>query len=195
MNTKTVAKLFKEPAQWPLIPPWWLLPSPQAAALLNVKPATLQSWRICGEGPEPVPPMYLHPTQGDPMYYRYGDIREWAATCLGLSFSFDDQLNWFFKSVNAPMATSASPLEKTARTFEHFFQMDRKRIQIGLGPLFFAGVGAEATLWEENYLGYLDTYFAKQPRFRNPANKPPLCGPFELEIDIPTEGLEHLLPS
>ena len=56
MRIKTVAKLFKEPAQWPLIPPWWLLPSPQAAAFLNIKPATLQSWRIRGEGPEPVPP-------------------------------------------------------------------------------------------------------------------------------------------
>ncbi|MDR6266599.1 helix-turn-helix domain-containing protein [Roseobacter sp. N2S] len=195
MSTKTVAKLFKEPAQWPLIPPWWLLPSPQAAALLNIKPATLQSWRIRGEGPDPVPPMYLHPTQGDPMYYRYGDIREWAASCLGLSFSFDTQLNGFLKSEDTPMAKSASPLEKSARTFDHVFQMDRKRIQIGLGPLFFAGVGAEATLWEENYLGYLDTYFAKQPRFRNPASKPPFCGPFEFEIDIPTEGLEHLLPT
>ncbi len=92
------------------------------------------------------------------------------------------------------MAKSNSPLEKSASAFDHFFQMDRKRIQIGLGPLAFVGVGAEAVLWEESYLGYLDTYFAKQPRFRNPTAKPPLCGPFEFEIDIPIEGLEHILP-
>lgn len=134
MSTKTVAKLFKEPAQWPLIPPWWLLPSPQAAAFLNIKPATLQSWRIRGEGPNPVPPMYLHPTQGDPMYYRYGDIREWAASCLGLSFSFDAQLNGFLKNEDTPMAKSASPLEKSASTFDQFFRWIENASKLASAP-------------------------------------------------------------
>jgi hypothetical protein len=53
-------------------PPWWLLSAPQAAALLNIKPATLQSWRIRGEDPDPVPPRHLHSIQGNPVYCRYG---------------------------------------------------------------------------------------------------------------------------
>lgn len=193
MSRNSVVHLFKEPAQWPLIPPWWLLSAPQAAALLNIKSATLQSWRIRGEGPDPVPPMYLHPTQGNPVYYRYGDIREWAASRVGLLFSFEDQCLDFLSTPSKPPTDSCT--EKMAGGFDYTFQFDRKRVQLGLGPLFFAGSGAEAIVWEEELLGYFDTYYARQPRFRNPEAKPPLCGPFQYEIDIPIEGLEHILPA
>ena len=89
MSRNSVAHLFKEPAQWPLIPPWWLVSAPQAAALLNIKPATLQSWRIRGGGPEPVPPMYLHPTQGSRPQARV-DLRR-RLTCEVEIGSHDDR--------------------------------------------------------------------------------------------------------
>lgn len=135
MSIKTVEKLFKEPAQWPLIPPWWLLPSPQAAALLNIKPATLQSWRIRGEGPEPVPPMYLHPTQGDPMYYRYGDIREWAASSLGMAFPFKEQCRAFLQDVDPQFSKQNDPIDSLCRMFDWILQFDRERIKLELEPL------------------------------------------------------------
>lgn len=191
MSRHSVAHLFKEPARWPHIPPWWLLPAPQAAALLNIKPATLQSWRVRGEGPDQVPPMYLFPTQGNPVYYRYGDIREWAASRVGLSFSFLDQCFQF--QASAFKSSANASIGKMARCFDHMFQYDRQRIQLGLEPLYFTGGEEEATFWKAEFLGYLDTYYARQPRFRNQTAKPPLCGPFACEIDIPTEGMEHVL--
>ena len=185
MNIKTVAKLFKEPAQWPLIPPWWLLPSPQAAALLNIKPATLQSWRIRGEGPEPVPPMYLLPTQGDPMYYRYGDIREWAASSLGMAFPLEEQCRAFLQDVDPKLSKIDNPMDSLARCFDYILQFERERIKNGLEPLF----------WDLNMIEMLDTYYSKQPRFRPLSTKPVFCGPFECDIHIPTEELCHILPA
>lgn len=85
MNENPSAKLFKEPANWPLIPPWWLVSSTDAAALLNVKPATLHSWRARNQGPKPFPPMYLRPTQGRPFYYQYGALRSWSVSKLGMT--------------------------------------------------------------------------------------------------------------
>ena len=58
------ANLYKDAARWPVMPPWWLLSSPQAAALINVTPATLHMWRTRGEGPPAVPPLFLKPAQG-----------------------------------------------------------------------------------------------------------------------------------
>lgn len=194
MSRTSGANLFIEPAQWPLLPPWWLLAAPRAAALLNVTSATLQNWRVRGEGPESVPPMYLKPTQGDPIYYRYADIRAWAATRVGISFSLEDQLDAFLKGEGCPLAKDNSPIRSLARAFDYFIQVDRKRVQLGLGPLFFSGCGPEAILWEESYLGYLDTYYSKQPCFRNSNSKPEFCGPFEFDIQIPTMDLCDLPP-
>jgi len=195
MSKTSGSNLFKEPAQWPLLPPWWLLAAPRAAALLSVTSATLQNWRVRGEGPESVPPMYLKPTQGDPIYYRYADIRSWAATRVGLSFSLEDQSYAFLKEEGCPLAKNNSPVGSLARAFDHIFQFDRRRVQIGLGPLFFSGCGGEDTLWEENYLGYLDTYYSKQPHFRSPNTKPSFCGPFEFDIQIPISEFSHAPPA
>ncbi len=181
MSRKTVAHLFKEPAQWPRIPPWWLLPSPQAAALLNIKPATLQNWRIRGEGPEPVPPMYLHPTQGDPMYYRYGDIRGWAASSLGMTFPLEEQCSAFLQDADPRFGKHDDPTDSLSRSFDSILQFERERIKNGLEPLY----------WEHGMIGMLDTYYSKQPRFRSPSTKPDFCGPFEFNIDLPVEELGH----
>lgn len=185
MSTKTVAKLFKEPAQWPLIPPWWLLPSPQAAALLNIKPATLQGWRIRGEGPEPVPPMYLLPTQGNPMYYRYGDIREWAASSLGMTFPFEDQCRAFLQDVDPKLSSIDNPLDNLACGFDWMLQFERERIKYGLEPRY----------WDLNLIGKLDLYYSKQPRFRFPSTKPDFYGPFEFDIRISKEELRRAFPA
>lgn len=75
MNVSVGASLFRDTSHWPVIPPWWLLSSPQAAALINVTSATLHVWRVKGKGPPIVPPMYLKPTQGDPVFYQYGAMR------------------------------------------------------------------------------------------------------------------------
>jgi hypothetical protein len=168
MSRNSVAHLFKEPAQWPLIPPWWLVSAPQAAALLNIKPATLQSWRIRGEGPEPVPPMYLHPTQGNPVYYRYGDIREWAASRVGLSFPFEDQCIAFLQEVEPWLGETEWPVGGLALSFDILYRDERKLVQQGEDPHRL----------DRKLIETLDTFYSRQPRFKNPKKKPSLYGPY-----------------
>lgn len=154
MNPLPAAKLFKEPAQWPLIPPWWLVPSTAAAALLNVKPATLISWRIRGYGPPPYPPMYLKPTQGRPLYYQYGELRSWAANALGMAYSFEDQCTDFFTEVLPVLNHGTGSLEGRIRTFERQYLDDRGRLLRGAG-----GNSIKAA-----HIHALDAFFERQPK-------------------------------
>jgi hypothetical protein len=154
MSRISGANLFKEPAQWPLLPPWWLLAAPRAAALLNVTSATLQNWRVRGEGPEPVPPMYLKPTQGDPIYYRYTDIRSWAATRLGLSYTFDDQCVDFFNEVCPNLNGGTGSNLGRAKTFDMLFSSARSEVRVGNPPIHFDLKTIEG----------MDIYYSRQPK-------------------------------
>ena len=154
MKKKFGANLFKEPAKWPLIPPWWLVSSPQAAALLNVTPATLHNWRIRGEGPAAVPPMYLKPTQGDPIYYLYGKVRSWAAKRLGLTYAMEDQCRDFFNNTNPHLDTLFSSWRGGAKTFDMFFKADHKSVSNGGNP---SHISLEQ-------LHEMDVYYTRQPR-------------------------------
>lgn len=153
MSVKTGQKLFENPSKWPLLPPWWLLARPQAAALLNVTPATMRNWDIRGEGPAQVPPMYLRPTQGTPAYYRYADIREWAADRIGIQYSFDNQCLDFFEQV-FPMLTGGTGL-MTARAslFDSFFREDRDALRSGKKLRHLTKETIES----------LDLHFSRQP--------------------------------
>lgn len=154
MNEKSTGKLFKEPAIWPLIPPWWLLSSTDAAALLNIKPATLHSWRIRGHGPVPYPPMYLKPTQGRPLYYQYGALRSWAATRLGMAYSLEDQCVDFFEEVFPYVIEGTGSLKGRIEVFEKCFLRERKAVLNG---------NASGAIKLE-HLHECDTYYARQPR-------------------------------
>ena len=106
MPKKPGANLYKDAASWPVIPPWWLLSSTQAAALINVTPATLHYWRTRGEGPATVPTLFLRPTQGDPIFYVYAVLRSWAAERVGIQYSFEDQCSDYFLEVIPGLETS-----------------------------------------------------------------------------------------
>jgi len=154
MKKKSGANLFKEPAKWPLIPPWWLLSSPQAAALLNVTPATLNNWRVRGEGPVAVPPMYLKPTQGDPIYYLYGKVRSWAAERLSLTYVMADQCQDFFNSVDPRLHELFSSWRGGAKNFNMLFEADHKRARNGKKTAFFS----------PEQIHEMDIYYSRQPR-------------------------------
>lgn len=153
MNKNSVAHLFKEPAQWPFIPPWWLVSTPQAAALLNMKPATLQHWRVRGEGPEPVPPMYLRPTQGDPVYYIYANIRSWAAQRLGLSYSIHEQCYDFFNETMPILNRGEAPWRGRAKTFDMLFKQAHVDVRKKRKPRYLT----------IEQLQKMDLYYSKQP--------------------------------
>ncbi|MGR3608690.1 MAG: helix-turn-helix transcriptional regulator [Sulfitobacter sp.] len=153
MTKTSGANLFKEPTKWPLMPPWWLLSSPQAAALLSVTSATLHNWRVRGEGPEPVPPMYLRKTQGNPIYYRYSNVRTWAATRVGLEYSFEDQCHDFFERVFPPMNGFTGPLKGVLKIFDDLFAKERSKVKSGNDPWQLSLADVET----------MDVYYSRQP--------------------------------
>ncbi len=131
MNENPAAKLFKEPAIWPSMAPWWLLPSTDAAALLNVKPATLHTWRVRGYGPPVFTPMYVRPTQGNPLYYQFGALRSWAASKLGMAFSYEDQCVEFIRQYVPFLVDGSYPLESSREYFEDTLENARRCAQQG----------------------------------------------------------------
>lgn len=154
MSKISGANLFKEPANWPLIPPWWLISSPQAAALLNVTSATLHNWRIRGEGPAAVPPMYLKPTQGDPIYYLYGFVRSWAAERLGLTYSIEDQCRDFFNGTEPRLNDGETTWQGRARSFDLLFHDDHRRVRSGQNPEYIPF----------ELVQDMDLYYSRQPK-------------------------------
>jgi len=158
MSKISGSNLFKNPAKWPLIPPWWLLSAPQAAALLGVTSASLHNWRVRSEGPEAVPPMYLRKTQGDPIYYMYGAVRLWAAHRVGLDYSMDDQCSDFFSHALPKMNGGIGSWQGRAKEFEIFFQRDHTQACKGEEPAYFS----------LEQVQQMDVYFSRQPRQLQP---------------------------
>jgi hypothetical protein len=158
MIENPAGKLFKEPAIWPQIPPWWLISSTDAAALLNVKPATLHSWRIRGQGPKPYPPMYFRPTQGRPLYYQYGSLRTWAASRLGMAYPFDDQCMDFFREALPLLVGGTGGISGRIAFFEKQFLEERQTALRGKGSCIF----------ELEKIHDLDVYYSRQPKLLGP---------------------------
>jgi hypothetical protein len=154
MNENPSAKLFKEPAIWPNMAPWWLVASTEAAALLNVNPTTLHTWRTRGYGPPVVPPMYVRPTAGKPLYYQYGALRTWAASKLGMAYSFDDQCIDFFERNQRHILSCFKGLTPRVEVFEDLFLGDRENMLKGLPPRFF----------KAHEVHELDISYSRQPK-------------------------------
>jgi hypothetical protein len=150
------AKLYKDAARWPVMPPWWLLSSPQAAALINVTPATLHYWRTRGEGPATVPSLFLRKTQGDPVFYIYGVLRTWAAERVGIQYNFGDQCSDYFLHGQPHLDTCFSSLAAKASMFDHLHEHARDKIGRGEDP----GIVDRETVLS------LDAFYAKQPKWR-----------------------------
>lgn len=150
------ANLYKDAARWPAIPPWWLLSSPQAAALINVTPATLHYWRTRGEGPTTIPPLFLKPTQGDPIFHMYGILRSWAAERVGLEYKFDDQCWDYFRKDCPMLVGGVGSTAARAREFDRLYEAARQEVGRGNAP---RGVNLST-------IHRLDAYYAKQPKWR-----------------------------
>lgn len=156
MPKKLGANLYKDAALWPVIPPWWLLSSPQAAALINTSPATLHYWRTRGEGPAAVAPLFLRPTQGQPVFYLYGTLRSWAAQRVGIQYLFDDQCYDFLCARAAWLGNGKNVLPLRAKLFDRDFETDRQNLRLGKELRFFSNA----------HVIELDSFYATQPRWR-----------------------------
>jgi hypothetical protein len=154
MKTNLAASVFEETSSWPGIPPWWLLSSPQVAAVLDLTPATLHIWRTNGKGPKFVPPMCLKPRQGDPVYYQYSTLRSWAAQRVGLTLGFEEQIHDFFEQYAKGMKTHTS-LQARMNFFDVIFSKNRQSVRKGERPL----------LVSKDSMLIMDVYFSRQPKW------------------------------
>ncbi len=155
------ANLYKDAARWPAIPPWWLLSSPQAAALINVTPATLHYWRTRGEGPTTIPPLFLKPTQGDPAHHVYGTLRSWAAERIGIHYLFSDQCWDYFREDCPMLLKGVGSVAARAREFDKQYELARRDVSLGNKPRWMSA----------STVHRLDLYYAKQPKWRRPQAK------------------------
>ncbi|MAP15424.1 MAG: hypothetical protein CMH86_11265 [Oceanibulbus sp.] len=138
------------------MPPWWLLSSPQAAALINVTPATLHIWRTRGEGPATVPPLFLKPAQGDPIFHMYGILRKWAAKRVGLDYQFEDQCWDYFRKDCPMLVDGVGSMAARAREFDRQYEAARQEV----------GQGDEPRWVSLSTIRRLDPYYARQPKWR-----------------------------
>lgn len=172
MPKKPGANLYKDSALWPVIPPWWLLSSPQAAALVNTSPATMHCWRTRGEGPAPVAPLFLRPAQGQPVFYLYGTLRSWAAERIGIQYLFEDQCYDFFQERATWLLKGVGSLTARAKTFDSMFETARQNVRLG----------KPVNLFSATHVIELDSFYATQPRWRRP------LGRYEWRTAGPADG-------
>lgn len=102
--------------------------------------------------------MYLKSTQGDPIYYKYGVVRLWAAELLGLTYSMGDQYRDFFDSTEPLLNDGTGSWQGRAETFDMLFRGDHKKVRNGEKPSYIP----------LDLLLDMDIYYSRQPRQLQP---------------------------
>jgi len=102
--------------------------------------------------------MYLRRTQGDPIYYMYGNVRSWAAQRVGLDYAVNDQCEDFYEEVLPQFSGGEGSWRGKAKTFEMLFEEAHKQVRIGKGSGYFALEKVQQ----------MDLYYSKQPRQLQP---------------------------
>ena len=183
MKKTACANLFAEARNWPYIPPWILLSSPQVAALLGVTPETLHAWKTLGSGPEAVSTALIQPTRGNPSYYRLAQVRKWASERIGMSYTIQDQITDFLMDHETIDIVSSFPLDVQVNVFDDRLESDLQDIRKGKQPIHF------------DYLQLLDwdEYISKQPRFE-PNKSKYFDLSFALLQEMPRKHIHCLTP-
>ncbi len=155
MRKSAASNLFANAPRYPYLPPWCLLSSPQVAALLGVTPETLHIWRTLGTAPEAVSTALVRPTQGNPTFFRLGQVKKWASERIGMSYSLQDQSMDFLLEFFPEKIVAEWPLNEQINLFDRRLEHDLRLQQKGQEPEYF----------EVKLILEWDNYFSKQPRF------------------------------
>ena len=115
-------------SDWPDLPPWWLVSTTRAAVILGLSPQTLLRWKDRELGPRRIPKSYLKPTKGDPIYYRYFDIKASAGERFGYQLSFCDDVVGFIAR-NCPKFSLELPANALAGQFDWYYSTDYKSLR------------------------------------------------------------------
>lgn len=121
-------------SNWPDLPPWWLVSTTRAAAVLGLSPQTLLRWNHRGLGPRQVPRIFIKPTKGDPLYYRYFDVKAWAAERFGQPVDFAEDVLGFVRRNCPAWRTEGFP---AICQFDHSFSSDLTALKRGRKLRFF----------------------------------------------------------
>lgn len=140
-------------SDWPDLPPWWLVSTTRAAVILGLSPQTLLRWKDRELGPRRVPRLYLKPTKGDPLYYRYFDVRVWAAERFGHQLEFADEVMAFIDR-NCPKFSKGGPPIAYAIQFDNYYTDDMRSLRRGWKLRFF----------DEEFLMRFEDLYAAQPK-------------------------------
>ena len=147
--------IFYDAPNWPNIPPWWTITSPQVAALLSITPETLHIKRATSAAPKSISASVIKPAQGQPVFFRMGNVRTWVAAKLGVSYTITDQVTDFMMDWFANWQVCEFPLNEQVKHFDMVFGQQQQ--------LFLRGQELEY------FDGYLmlewGDYYAKQPKF------------------------------
>jgi hypothetical protein len=108
----------------------------RAAAVLGLAPQTLLRWNNRGLGPQTIPRSYLKPTKGDPIYYRYHDVKAWAAERFGQPINFAEDVMGFI-SRHCPNFSKDGPAAAYACQFDYYYRSDFSDLRRGRKLRFF----------------------------------------------------------
>jgi len=158
------ARIFNNSDNWPALPPWWCISTPVVAALLNLNPLTLIKW-ILSKGPRFIPTIHLRRAQGNSYFYRFYEIRRWAAQCIGIEYPIEQQIRDFL-GVHMPGGSQGGDLANQTKGFDFFLTKDRKLIQKGEEPQWL----------DRDLVLSLDQYFCRQPTWLSEKKRYALLG-------------------
>jgi hypothetical protein len=161
MQKSSGSNLFHNAPRYPYLPPWCLLSSPQVAALLEVTPETLHAWRTLGTAPEAVSTALVRPTQGNPTFFRLGEVKKWASERIWMSYSMQDQSIDFLLDFFPEHIVFGWPLSEQIKLFDRQLESDRRRHRQGKTPEHI----------DTHLILEWDNYISKQPRFRSSETK------------------------
>lgn len=185
MENRAVLVRKDTPTQFPYAPPWLLISAPLVAACLQVKPETLNAWRIRGKAPEAVSTALIRPTQGNPLYYRLGQVKKWAAEQVGLPYSISDQILDFMQDFFPEGVVNYTPIGVLMGEFDARLEEDFRCIRNGKKPNWLPS--SQVYDW--------DIYFSRQPRFVTSEGRSKY---FDLEyallLELPREHLSSFTP-
>jgi hypothetical protein len=139
---------------WPDLPPWWLVCTTRASAILGLSPQTVHRWNHRGLGPRQVPRSYLKPTKGDPAYYRYHDVKAWAAMRFGRPTCFADDTKDFIWR-NCPWFSKGGPTIVYANQLDYYYKSDFADLRRGRKLRFF----------DEAFLMRFEELYLAQPKW------------------------------
>ena len=98
--------------------------------------------------------MYLRPTHGNPIYYRYGDVRGWEASRVGLEYDIDDQCQDSYNVALPNLVELNGSLLANSKYSDKCYEESRQKVRSGREPSWIT----------KDHIEMKDLFYSKQTR-------------------------------